>query len=222
MPHTHGSFMQDLGFTDGRIFCGPGDLVWDIAAQGVVARTVAGQWSISHPAAANTTNFAINITQQVLRRTGYFEDLQEQFGGAGIPASAEIPGRPDTFGSMNKAQQITPRTAFKIKGFKLTSFDVIYSIGTSNLTTHTCRTDVTQYFNNLAPVTTVVLASAANGLASATQAQPYVTSVAIPVGNQAFYNLVDQVIWVEVQAVAAAGTIYNLIGIDALVTFNFN
>jgi len=222
MPHSKSRYHQDLGFTDGEWFLGPGEIVWDVAAQAAIARAAAGQWSVAHVVAANTTNFAVNLTQAILRRSGFGEDLQEQFGGSGIPGSAEYQGRPDTLASMATGQPITPRTAFKVKGFKLIEFDVIYTIGTAALTTHTCRVDQTQYVNNLAPATTVVLASAANGLATATQAQPYVTTVVLPVAQQIYRTLNDLAFWVEVQANAAATTVYNLIGIDCDIEFNFN
>lgn len=231
MPHTEGRYMMDLGFTDGRIFCGPGDIVWDVAAQAGVSRVAAGQWSVAHVAAANTTNFAVNVSQALLRRTGFSEDTQNLFGAANpnspaataIPASAQIRTyRPDVIGAMNTGQQLQPRTAFKIKGFKLISFDVIYTIGTLALNTHTCRVDQTVYVNNVAAATTNLLASAANGLATATQANPYVTPVTVTPANQAYTNLVDTALWIEVAANAQATTAYALVGIDCIVEFNFN
>jgi hypothetical protein len=215
--------MQDLGFTDGRIFCGPGDIVWDVAAQAAIARTAAGQWSIAHTVAANTTNFAVNVTQAILRRLGFFEDLQEQFGGTGIPASAQPQFyRPDQIGSMNTGQQLQPRTALKVKGFKLLSFDVMYSITTLALTAHTARVDQTVYVNNVAPATTVVLASGANGLQTAVQANPYVTNIPLAANQQIYRTLTDTALWIEVAANAQATTVYNLIGIECLLEFNFN
>jgi hypothetical protein len=229
MPHTQSRYMQDLGFTDGKVFCGPGDIVWDVAAQAGVSRVAAGQWGVAHVAGANTTNFAVNLTQAILRRLGFFEDIQEQFGPANpsAPAATAIAGsaqvrnyRPDVIGAMNTAQQLQPRTAFKTKGFRLISFDVIYTIATIALTTHTCRVDQTVYANNVAAATTSILASAANGLQVATQANPYVTTVTPAV--QPYTILNDTALWIEVQAVAQATTAYTLVGIDALVEFNLN
>src|SRR5271156_6681221 len=99
MPHTKSRYMQDLGFNDARIDAGPGDIVFTGATL-AVSRVAAGQWGVvlGTPAAQANT-FAINVTQQIMRRLGFFEDLQEQFGGSGIPASAEYQGRPDTLGS---------------------------------------------------------------------------------------------------------------------------
>src|ERR1700756_751093 len=218
MPHTQSRYQQDLGFTDGKLFCGPGDIVWDVAAQAAVSRVAAGQWSVAHVAAANTTNFAVNVTQQILRRLGFGEDLQEQFGGTGIPGSAQVQVyRPDVIPAMNTGQQLTPRTANKVKGFKMLSFDVIYTIATLALNTHTCRVDQTVYANNVAAATTSIVATGANGLATATQANPYVTTVAIPAAQQTYRNLTDTAIWIEVAANAQATTVYALVGIDVAV-----
>lgn len=223
MPHTQSRYQQDLGFIDGRIFLGPGEIVWDVAAQAAVSRVAAGQWAVAHVAAANTTNFAVNLTQAILRRLGFFEDLQEQFGGAGIPGSAQPQFyRPDQSPGMSLGQQITPRTALKVKGFKLLSFDVIYSIATLALTGQTCRVDQTLYVNNLAAATIAVLASAANGLATATQANPYVTNVLIPAAQQIYRTLIDMALWIEIGVVAQATSVYSLIGIDCAIEYNFN
>src|SRR5260221_13722024 len=150
MPHTQSRYQQDLGFTDGRVFLGFGDFVWYVLAQAAVARNAAGNWSINHVAADNTTNYAANLTNALIRRTGFGEDLQEQFGGTGIPASAQPQiYRPDVIPAMAAAQQLQPRTALKLKGLKLLSFDVIYLITTAALVAHTCRVDQANFTNNV-------------------------------------------------------------------------
>lgn len=223
MPHTQSRYQQDLGFTDGRIFMGPGDIVWDVAAQAGVSRTAAGQWGVAHVAAANTTNFAVNLTNAILRRTGFGEDLQEQFGGTGIPASAQPQFyRPDVIPGMSTGQQITPRTALKLKGIKLLSFDVTYSIGTLAMTAHTCRVDFTNYVNNVAANTVSVLASGANGLQTATQANPYTTTVTLAAGQQVYRVTADAALWIEISANNQATTAYTLIGVEAAVEYNYN
>lgn len=222
MPHTKSRYMQDLGFNDCRIRANAGDLVFTGATL-AVSRVAAGQWAIvlGTPAAQANT-FAVNVTQMLARRLGFFEDLQEQFGGSGIPASAEYQGRPDTLGAMNTGQPITPRTAFKVKGFKILSFDVIYSLGVANATAHTCRVDQTLFVNNVAPATTSVLASGANGLATATQAQPYVTNVALAAGQQIYRINTDQDVWIEDVITGAATTTVTFWGFDINLEINYN
>lgn len=223
MAHTEGRYQQDLGFTDGRLRGSPGDLVFTGATL-AVSRVAAGQWAIvlGTPAAQANT-FALNVTNQILRRTGFGEDLQEQFGGTGIPGSAQpSPYRPDVIGAMNTAQQITPRTALKLKGFKLLSFDVIYSLGVAAATSHTCRVDQTLFVNNVAPATTAILASGANGLQTATQAQPYVTNVPLPANQQIYRNVGDQDLWIEDVITGAATTTVTFWGFDLFFEYNFN
>jgi hypothetical protein len=226
MPHTQSRYQQDLGFTDGRIFIGPGDIAVDVVAQVSAVsgtRNAAGDWSINHVAAANTTNYAFNLTNVILRRSGFGEDIQEQFGGTGIPGSAQVQVyRPDVIPSMNTAQQLQPRTALKVKGIKLLSFDVIYLITTANLVAHTCRVDQTVFVNNVAKAITSLLASGANGLQTATQANPYVTNVALAAAAQIYRTGVDTQVWVEISSQTAATSVYQLYGVDCLVEYNYN
>lgn len=223
MPHTQSRYQQDLGFTDGKIRGTAGDLVFTGATL-AVSRVAAGQWGIAlGTPAAQANTFALNVTNQILRRTGFGEDLQENFGGTGIPASAQPQFyRPDVLGAMNTAQQIQPRTALKVKGFKLLSFDVIYQITVAAATTSTCRVDQAVYANNAAPVITAVLASGANGLQTAVQANPYVTNVPLAAAQQVYRTLADSDLWIEVVITGAATTALTFYGIDAYVEYNFN
>lgn len=223
MPHTQSRYQQDLGFTDGKVRGTVGDLVFTGATL-ANTRVAAGQWGIvlGTPAAQANT-FALNVSNQILRKTGFGEDLQEQFGGTGIPASAQPQFyRPDVIGSMNTGQQLQPRTALKTKGFKLLSFDVIYQITTLAATTSTCRVDQTIFANNIAPAVTSVLASAANGLQTATQANPYVTNVSIPAAQQIYRTAADMDLWIEVVITGAATTNLTFYGIDCYIEYNLN
>jgi hypothetical protein len=222
MSHTKSRYMQDLGFTDGRIFCGPGDVVAiGSTAAPAVTRNAVGDWSLTRTSAgAETLNIAVNVMNQVLRRTGFFEDLQEQFGGAGIPASAEYQGRPDTLASMALGQPITPRTAFKLKGFKLLSIDAIYRVTVANLTTNTLRVDQALQANNVAPAVTAVLA--ATGIPTVVQANPYVTNVALPAAQQIYRITPDQELWAEMTVAIPNTSKLDFYGFDLLVEFNFN
>lgn len=223
MPKTQSRFQQDLGFTDGRLRASVGDIVFTGATL-AVTRVAAGQWGVVlGTPAAQTNTFACNVFQQILRRTGFGEDLQEQFGGTGIPGSAQPQFyRPDQIGSMNTAQQLQPRTALKIKGIKLLSFDVIYQITTLAATSSTCRVDQTQFQNNIAISTFPVVASGANGLQTAVQANPYVTNVQLNNSQQIYRNLTDGDMWIEVAITGAATTNLTFFGFDMYFEYNFN
>jgi hypothetical protein len=215
--------MQDLGFTDGEIFLGVGEVVPNSVANGVVTRNAAGDWSINQ-AASLTVIYGVNVSGAILRREGFGEDLQEQFGGAGIAGSAQQQFyRPDQSAGMSSGQQITPRTAFKLKGFKLLGFDVIYTVGTLALTSISVRVDQTQFLNNVAVAPTVVLAAGANGLATAVPSTgPYVTSVALPVAQQIYRPLEDMQLWIDLTVVTPATSTFRLYGFDCDFEFNYN
>jgi len=218
MPHTQSRYQQDLGFTDGKVFAGPGDVF--VTGTAGAATSNAPGFSLLFPNSA-ASHIGINLTQQVMRRLGFFEDLQEQFGGAGIPASAQTRTyRPDVIGAMSAAQQLQPRTAFKTKGFRLISFDVIYTVAGGALATNTIRVDSIGYVNNVAPTNAVVLAAGANGLASAVQAQQYVITVTPTVQN--YFTLNDSVLWIDWTIVNAAGGTLNFFGFDIMLEYNFN
>lgn len=99
------------------------------------------------------------------------------------------------------------------KGFELTSYDLIYSIATLALVAHSTVLSTTIYANNVAvAVTTPAITST---LATATQANPYVTNSTVNVpafSNPAAGTAVKQVIEVSVQA--AATSVYNVLGIN--------
>lgn len=218
MPHTKSRYMQDLAFSDARIRLAPSQ---ELLAFGTVTLTRTAAGNINFAQGASLTNeYTANVASALIRRTGFFEDLQEQFGGLGIPASAEYQGRPDTLGSMALGQPITPRTAFKIKGYQLNSFDVIYSVGTNPLTAITCQVNLTTFTPGIAPVIANQLASAANGLLVAV-ATVNVINVVMP-SPQPYIIGADQDQWIELSIQTPSGGSATIWGIDALVTFNFN
>jgi hypothetical protein len=223
MPHTQSRYQMDLGFTDGRAFSGPGDVnVIITAGTAPLTRNAAGDISFNL-AISSTISFLINVTQQVVRRTGFGEDLQEQFGGAGISASAQPQFyRPDVIPGMATAQQLQPRTALKVKGFKLLSFDVIYSVISATLTSINVRVDQTIIQNAVGVASTVVLANGANGLSTAASGTPFVTNVALAAAQQVYRTSVDQSLWIEF-ALSTPGTgTARFYGVDLLLEYNYN
>jgi len=231
MPHSESRFQQDLGFTDGRVFLGPGDVVAiGSTAAPALTRNAVGDWSLTRTSAgAETLNIAANLTTALLRRTGFSEDTQNIFGPANpnSPAATAIAGsaqpspyRPDVIGAMNTAQQIQPRTAFKLKGFKLLSIDSIYRVTVVNLTTNTIRVDQDIQVNNTAPAITAVLA--ATGIATAVQANPYVVNTALPANQQIYRITADQSLWIEMTVAIPNTSKLDFYGFDCLVEYNFN
>jgi hypothetical protein len=166
-----------------------------------------------------------------MRRTGFFEDIQNLFGPANpnSPAATAIAGsaqtrlyRPDVIPAMNTGQELQPRTALKAKGFKLRSIDAIYSLGVANASAHTIRVDQNIFVNNTAPAITSILASGANGLATATQAQPYVTNVPLTIAADGYVITPDTDVWVEEVITGAGTTTVTFYGWDINFDFNWN
>lgn len=95
------------------------------------------------------------------------------------------------------------------KGFRLDSFDYIYSIGTLAMDAHTVTLDRIAYANNVAvSVTSVPLTGS---LATATQANPYLTNIAVT--TPAFDVTADSKYIIEVTANNAATTDYDFYGV---------
>lgn len=95
------------------------------------------------------------------------------------------------------------------KGFSLSSFDVIYTIGTAALDAHSVTLDSVSYANNVAVLVTSVPISAT--LATSTQANPYVTNCTVT--TPAFLTTADAKYVIELTVNAAATTAYDYHGI---------
>jgi len=226
--------MQDLAFPDARLLIGPGDVnFFSTVGSAPLTRNAAGDWSYNI-AVSTTGFFSANLTTIILRRTGFGDDLQEQFGGAGIPASAQPQlYRPDAIGSMNTGQQLKPRTVNKVKGFRLLSFDTIYVVTGAAFGTLQSRVDYTLQANNVANAITNVVPVANNGLTNVVQANPYVINLALttaqlqainnPAGGPPGYVISpDESLWIELDVVTGASATGKFYGFDCVIEYNFN
>jgi len=95
------------------------------------------------------------------------------------------------------------------KGFRLDSFDIIYSIGTLAMTAHTATLDRIAYANNVAVSVTSIPITAT--LATATQANPYVTNCTVT--TPAFDITADSKYSLEITANNQATTAYDFYGV---------
>lgn len=225
MPHTSSRFQQDLGFSDGIAYTTALSMVpaGAGAPTGFPTRNGAADFSWNVGAATGPVTFSAAVEDGQIFRTGFGEDTQNQFGGTGIPASAQPqPYRPDVIPAMGNLQQITPRTALKKKGIKPLSIKVVELITGAALTTHNIRMDSITHVNNVANTITSVLANGANGLPTATQANPYVTVIPFPVAQQV-YQITDlTTLWVELTVTTAGGGAYRLYSVEITFEFNYN
>jgi hypothetical protein len=233
MPHTKSRYMQDQGFNDARIFLGIGDLTL-ISGTAPFTKNAFGDYSFNLGNSA-TCVFAVNIANAIARRLGFSEDLQLQFGGAGISGKADFQGRPDTIGSMSAGQQITPRLVLLPKGFRVLSLDFVYLVAGLALSTNSFGLAKTQFQNNIANTITSIIALAANGLQTAIQTNPYVTTSALTLANQqtisnpqpgvvlpGYLLLADNTLWLEWDVSTGASGTARVYGIDVSFEYNFN
>jgi hypothetical protein len=240
MPHTHSRYQQDLGFNDGIIDYSVSDVV-NIASAGgpaTLVRNGPADIVINVPN-STTVTLSIPLFETLILRTGFFEDTQNIFGstfgggvgalaagpggaGTGIPASAEPQGRPDTFGTEAALQQLTPRTALKLKGIKTLSLAVKYKVLTNPATVLTMRADEVNFVNGVANNVTPVIATGANGLTNVAAATPYVITVPFPVAEQT-YQIDDLTeIWFELAVQTPANGTVQFYGVRLACEFNYN
>lgn len=227
MAHSAGRYQQDLGFVDGVMILGPDDAFASGGAS-VLTRNAAGD--ISHTAgAAVAPIYDFNLGKAQFFRTGYPIDLQEQFGtAAGVagPTAVANTGGPDGGVTgrppFTGATQITPVAGNRLKGIKFLSLKVIYQILGAALTGHTIRMDKTVYANNVALAISAILAVGANGLATAIQANPYVTAIALAAGQQVYRVSDLSQYTIELAPTTQAAGSFKLYGIEVLCEFNFN
>lgn len=214
MPHTRSNYNQEQGFADGILIVGPEDLM----ASGTFTRVrnAVGDWSVNQGATL-TNQYAINIGQ-LLQRTGLADRFLEQFGGTNPSADAQPQG---IYGTNYTGMPIVPRTTTWKKGVKLTGIKVVYNITGAALLAHTCRLDEVLYANNAAVAVTNKLASAANGLTTAIQANPNVVQVTGFVSPG--YEVTDlQELIFEINAQTQAAGAYRLYRLELQFEFNFN
>lgn len=104
------------------------------------------------------------------------------------------------------------------KGMKLTSFDYAYFIGTDVVTTHGRVVNGVTYANNTAVAVAAHGGTLSGSLATATQANPYLTTVTL--GTPAFANTADTKINIEISVVATATLVYKFYGIILNFTYD--
>lgn len=116
---------------------------------------------------------------------------------------------------------LLPLTAPRPKGIGIRAMYPVYSVAGAALTTNTIGLTKTVFSPNAAPVVTSLLANAANGLATATNAQPYLTPInfASPIAYQVT-KFAEYII--EWDVTTAGGGTANIYGIFLDLLYNYN
>ena len=172
MSYTEGRWTQAGYSSDMRVFLGASEFK-DTAN---VATTT---WTVGPPAlfalhTAGASVFVLNL-EDVMKKIGEAVDTG---GITGTPDPLDLGGVPP-IPSSQLPTLIGPAPGMQKKGMMVLGFDVIYKV-TVALTVATVGVIKTKFVNNVAPVSTNLLAVAANGLQTAIQTQPYVIHVNVP------------------------------------------
>lgn len=224
--NTQGRFEMDTPMTDG-VFGITIDSINQFGAGATTTktRTAKGNYALITTAAAASAVYASSF-EGLLFRIGMLPFLQQQFGtAAGVagPTSVANTSSPDAqVGAppQTGTSLLTPATGFIPKGIKITDITLKYSITGQALTAHTIGLSKTVFANNAALVITDILANANNGLATATQANPYVTKVPLVTPVFQVSDLAD--LWLEIDITQQAASVYSLFGASVHVAFNYN
>ena len=212
--HDEDRFYADAAHTGGMYFLGPGDMVDSLTATPVVVtRNGAQSWSLNRTAAGAETHF-IRPANDSLRRLAEAIALQQQFGGSVGPLPA--PGRPPFTGA---SQLVPPTSSSPVnKGNQILDITLAYSITVVNLTTNALTLNTATFANNTAIVGGT--RTLTGTLATATQAQPYVTKITV---NTPVFDVTDlQDVWPELQVVMANTGVYQLFGMWIHCNMNYD
>lgn len=115
---------------------------------------------------------------------------------------------------------LVPVTAPRPKGITFKEIYPVYAIAGAALTTNTIGLTKTVFSNNVAPAVTSLLTNAANGLATATNAQPYITPIQIPSPAFQISRFAEYIL--EWNVTTPGGGTAELFGVFIDVGFNFN
>lgn len=227
MSRTGGRFEQKLPNTDGFIPIGASDFASLGAGASTLTRNAKGD--VSFNMAASLVGVWETSLTGLIYRTGQTPFLQEQFGtAAGVagPTSVANTGSPDSqIGPPPQTGMlsITPQTGMVPKGVKIMDITLHYFIGTNPLSLHTIGLSQTVKPSPGTPaalVVTDILANAANGLATAANANPQSTKVLIASPVFSVTDLSELIL--EVDATTPVGGTYRLYGATIHLQFNYN
>ena len=228
MPRFQKPVFSDVGISDGKI--------WMSSVTDCFATTgsITGAYSTTLGSSNSISGTTATVMQfplaSLLFKSGMQDDLQEQFGGGPIggplvgaqglasptatfTTPASVSGPPPFTG----ITQFTSVTAARPKGLQINSIDFIYTITSSPASVNTASVLDFAYTNNGVPVVTTLLASAANGLQTAAQTNPYVTNVKMTTVK--YLTAADHQTVVTWSLTPGAGA--SVYGIVLNVTYNF-
>ena len=164
-------------------------------------RIAAGDYAMRKTAADNAGQAVVPVSAYMLQKVGQDPNWEATY--------ATIPGT-------------TPADlAHDIRGFEIQSIDVVYGIGTAANDAHTYDAHQTTFANNVANAVVSTIGGTLTGtLATATQANPYVTRVTFGTPYVLGSNVALRAIVLEISWDAAATTVLDYYG--AYVNYDYN
>ena len=161
---------------------------------------------------ADTVRFAATFPS-ILRPINEAVDLQQQFGGADGPIPVE--GRPP----FTDATQLIPPTSWAAKGIRIEDIVVVYQVGVVDFTSTTIRAD-RAHFVDVTAVDVTVIPVDGTTMDLIVNANPHVH--VRPITTPTFFEVDNENITIEYQAVLANTGTIKVYGIGVHVSFNYN
>lgn len=239
MPFTESRWEQGSVSTDLQMFIGADQIR---NTSGAPTLTLNGSGDLSLNLGASTTAVFAVSASDFLRTGQYAVPIysggaqnagalpQQAFGtAASVPGPSTIAGTSDPLAlpqgtppqpSSKLATLGNIRTGPLVRGFQINSVDVIYLITGAALTSIAIGLTKTVFANNVANAVLNMIAKAQNGLATATQANPYVTNVVVPA--PAMITSPDTATLLELDVTTAAGGAFRLYGFVLRMNYNLN
>ena len=221
MPHTDGRWTAGTSFPGFELFLGA-DRFTDMAALATTPATLATAGLLFKTVPSTDASIFVSSIGQFLREALYANAAydQEQFGTATQAAPSLVVPGPSTVsgtgGPLGLPQGQPPMTSSQLatisgnyvggpgkKGLQIDSVDVIYQVLTVAASAATMGLTSTNFVNLVAPAVTNIIALAANGLPTATAAQPAVTNVAV--ASPAMIVALDTELLLNINLTAGSG-----------------
>lgn len=227
MSRTQGRLEQKLPVTDAYLPLDASDF-FSVGA-GASTLTLNAKGDVSFNMAASLAGKWICSLTGLIYRKGMLPYLQTQFGtAASVAGPTSVANTSDPDASIGPPPQtgvlsITPQTGFTPKGIKIVDIVLHYLIGTNPLSVHTMGLSKTVKPVSGTPgalVVTDVIANAANGLATAANANPQSTLIQVVSPT---FNVTDlSELIIEVDATTPVGGTYRMYGGTVHLQYNFN
>jgi hypothetical protein len=224
---TNGRFEQKLPVTDAFLPMDASDF-FSVGA-GASTLTLNAKGDVSFNMAASLAGKWICSLTGLIFRTGQAPFLQEQFGtAAGVAGPTTVANTSDPDAGIGPPPQtgqlsIIPQTGFFPKGVKIVDITMHYQITTNPLALHTVGLSKTVKPVSGTPaalVVTDIIANAANGLATAANANPQSTKVLVA---SPVFNVTDlSELIIELDATTPAGGTYRMYGATVHLQYNYN